>query len=368
VATLRVRERVPLAPLTSLELGGDAERWVCAETEAEVLEALRAARADREPVTVLGGGSNVVVPDEGVRGLVLQMGLRGVELRQQGEHVLVTAQAGEPWDPLVERTVGEDLAGLECLSGIPGLVGAAPIQNVGAYGQEVSDTVRTVRVVDTRTFEVRELSAQECGFGYRDSAFKRDPGRSVVLAVTFALRSGGAPTVRYAELERALGETAPDLQSVRRTVIGLRRRKGMVIDPADPERRTAGSFFTNPVVHDAVAEQVVARALEMGAATDAADVPRWPAGAGTTKLAAGWLIERAGIAKGWRVGPVGVSSRHALALVHHGDGHTRDLLHLALEVRARVSERFGVWLRPEPVLLGGRHALWSEREEPHEGT
>jgi UDP-N-acetylmuramate dehydrogenase len=363
VAGLRVRERVPLAPLTSLALGGAAERFVTAGDAAAIVDALRTARDDGLAATILGGGSNVVVPDEGVAGLVVHVASRGMTLRREGDITLVTAQAGEPWDPLVARTVADGLAGLECLSGIPGLVGATPIQNVGAYGQEVGETVRRVRVVDRRTLEVRDLRAEDCGFAYRDSVFKRHPGRHVVLEVELALRPGGAPAVRYAELARTLGGTTPTLARVRDTVIALRRSKGMVIDPQDDERHSAGSFFTNPVVTDDQAERVIARAVEVGAASSAADVPRWPAGPGRSKLAAGWLIERAGLAKGLRWGPVGISSRHALALVHHGGGSTRELLDLALHVRATVKERFGVHLRPEPVLLGSQHTLWDPSPE-----
>ncbi|MFW6050387.1 MAG: UDP-N-acetylmuramate dehydrogenase [Myxococcota bacterium] len=362
MADLPIRRAVPLAPLTTLELGGPAEHFVEADDVPTVTSALRWAAARGMPATLLGGGSNVVVPDAGVAGLVVRLGLRGVAMRRDGDRVLVTAAAGEPWDALVARTVDAGLAGLECLSGIPGLVGATPIQNVGAYGQEVAETLARVRVLDRRTLEVHDLGPSECGFAYRDSRFKREPGRHAVLEVTFALVPGGAPAVRYAELERALeeaGDEAPTLAAVRDTVLRLRRAKGMVIDPDDANRRSAGSFFTNPVVSDAEAARVVERALALGVARDPSEVPRWPAGGGRTKLAAGWLIERAGIAKGHRQGHVGVSSRHALALVHHGGGTTDELLALARRVRDTVHARFGVTLVPEPVLLGATDPLWS---------
>jgi UDP-N-acetylmuramate dehydrogenase len=349
---LAIAADVPLAPLTTLELGGRARHLAEATDEAAVIEALRWAEGHGGPrglpVLVLGGGSNVVVADAGWGGLVVRIASRGVQVAAPaGGEVLVTAQAGEPWDALVADTVGRGLAGLECLSGIPGLAGATPIQNVGAYGQEVADTIRAVRAVERRTLRVVDLPPEACRFGYRDSAFRRDPDRYVVLAVTFALRPGGAPTVRYQELGAALDAAAapPGLGSVRDTVIALRRRKSMVVDAGDDNRRSVGSFFTNPVVPEADAARVAATAAPV-------ELPRWPAGAGLVKLPAGWLIEQAGIAKGMRRGPVGVSTRHALALVHLGGGTTAALVALAREVRDAVRARFGITLTPEPVLIG----------------
>lgn len=348
--SFEIREDVPLAPLTTFELGGNAQYFAEAATDADVVEALGWARDRAVPLTVLGGGSNVVVGDAGVEGLVLRIVPRGASFGDDG---VVTAAAGELWDPFVSECVARELAGLECLSGIPGLVGAAPIQNVGAYGQEVSETIERVRVLDRLDLGIRDLSAAECGFAYRDSFFKRNPDRYVVLEVTFALRPGGAPAVRYAELARALeGSSSSTLSEARETVIGLRRNKSMVIDPGDPNRRCAGSFFTNPIVGDAAAHEVARLAVERGLASDEAAVPSWPAGEGRAKLAAGWLIERAGIDKGMRRGNVGISSRHCLALVHHGGGTTEELLDLARHVRARVRDTWGITLAPEPVLLG----------------
>lgn len=337
------RARVALAPCSTLELGGDAEHFVEAEDEATIVEALRWAAERGAPVTILGGGSNVVIADEGVRGLVIRIATRGIEIDPASGRVVVAA--GEPWDPIVALAVGEGLAGIECLSGIPGLAGATPIQNVGAYGQEVAETIESVRVLDRTTFEVGTLTPEACDFAYRDSRFKRHPDRFVVLGVTFALRPRGAPAVRYAELQRALaGEVVPTLARVRDTVIALRRAKSMGIDPDDENRRSVGSFFTNPIVDADTAARV------LGVHPDA---PHWPAAEGRTKLAAGWLIERAGIRRGERAGTVGVSSRHALALVHHGGGRTADLLQLAARIRAAVRDAFGITLVPEPVFLGG---------------
>jgi UDP-N-acetylmuramate dehydrogenase len=355
--SLTVRDDVPLAPLTTLELGGLARHLVEAADEGTILEALAWAEARGLPAFVLGGGSNVVVGDAGWEGLVVRVATRGRAYTYAGHEVRLTAAAGEPWDELVAGTVERGLAGLECLSGIPGLAGATPIQNVGAYGQEVADTIRVVRVFDRRDEIVLELPPSACGFGYRDSAFRREPGRHVVLDVTFGLRQDGAPTLRYRELAEALAASParPTLADTRAAVLALRRRKSMVIDAADPNRRSAGSFFTNPIVPVDVAERLAARAAAEGVVASAADVPRWAAEPGHVKLSAGWLIERAGFAKGLRVGAVGISTAHALALVNHGGGTTRELLSLALGVRDAVRARFGVTLAPEPIVVG---AAW----------
>ena len=351
--SLEIRDDVPLAPLTTLELGGRARHFVDAADEATILEALAWATARAEPVLVLGGGSNVVVADAGFDGLVIRVGSRGRRYLSVGREVRLTAAAGEPWDDLVADAVARGLAGLECLSGIPGLAGATPIQNVGAYGQEVADTIRSVRVFDRRDETILELPSSACAFAYRDSAFRRDPERHVVLGVTFGLRPNGAPTLRYGELADALaGAAAPTLAATRQAVLALRRRKSMVIDAADPNRRSAGSFFTNPIVADEVAARLAARAVADGVVAAAADVPRWPAGPGLVKLSAGWLIERVGLPKGMRSGAVGISTAHALALVHHGGGSTAELLALAHRVRDAVRDRFGVALAPEPIFVG----------------
>ena len=348
----RTRADVPLAPLTTLGLGGPARRLVTAYDEEEVVAAVLGAK--RDPVLVLGGGSNVVVADEGFDGVVVHVASHGLSARPDGDDVLLTAQAGEDWDGLVEHAVSEDLAGLEAMSGIPGRVGASPVQNVGAYGTDVSHVVDRVRALDRTSRRVVELSAKQCAFGYRASRFKADPDRWVVLAVTYRLVPGaaGAP-VRYAELARTLGVelggTAP-VAEVRSAVLGLRRGKGMVVSPDDPDSRSAGSFFTNPVLGPfdlaAFADRVKARLGDV-------EVPGHPDGDGRTKLSAAWLIERAGFGKGHGPGPVGLSSKHVLALVHRGGGTTRDLLAVAREVRDGVHEAFGVELVPEPVLVGG---------------
>jgi UDP-N-acetylmuramate dehydrogenase len=348
---IAIENHVPLAPLTTLELGGPARFFVRADSEAVVAEALQWARGRGLPVFVLGGGSNLVVSDAGFEGLVLQVAPPGLTFQAAGGEVLVEAGAGQPWDALVDQAVARDLAGVECLAGIPGLVGATPIQNVGAYGQEVSETIRRVRVLDRKSLQVADLEPEACGFGYRDSAFKRAPDRVVVLAVTFALRPGGAPTLRYPELRAAL-PGQPGLAEVRDTVRRLRAAKSMLLISGDENRRSAGSFFMNPLVAPEQAERIAAQAVSEGLVQEAAQVPRFPAAGGQVKLAAGWLIERAGLAKGFRQGAVGISTRHALALVHHGGGSTALLLALARHVRDTVAARFGVRLVPEPTLLG----------------
>jgi len=347
MTTLEIEREVPLAPLTSLELGGPAKYFVRAGDETTLVEALRWS-ADREMRSaILAGGSNLIVPDEGYEGLVVQMAIDALDFREGGT---VCAGAGVAWETVVDGAVARSWAGLECLSGIPGSAGATPIQNVGAYGAEVAKVIARVRVIRRDTLAFDELAPEDCGFGYRDSLFKREPGRFIVSAVDFALRPNGPGTVRYAELEKYTGPDAT-LAEIRRTVRDLRRRKSMLIEPGDPNRRSAGSFFLNPVVSAADADRLVERALEDKLVTTAEEVPRYPSEGAQVKLAAGWLIEKAGVAKGTRRGAIGVSSKHALALVHHGGGTTAELLAFADEIRVRVRDRFGVTLEREPRLL-----------------
>jgi UDP-N-acetylmuramate dehydrogenase len=351
-----LEREVALAPYTTFGLGGPARYFARATSERALIDALGFAQAQGLKVAILGGGSNLVVADRGFPGLVIQIALRGLEIALRGAVAELHAMAGEPWDGLVESCVARDLAGLECLSGIPGLTGATPIQNVGAYGQDVAQVIARVRVLDRRTLAVAELEPSECGFGYRTSAFKRDPERCVVLGVSFRLQLGGEPLVAYAELERALARRAEPrtLAAVRSAVLELRRGKSMLFDPQDENGRSAGSFFLNPVVTAAQAERIVELALQHGLCARAEEVPRFPAGDDRVKLAAAWLVEHAGGHKGLRSasGALGISTRHALALVHHGGGTSAELIAFARELRDRVQERFRVELTPEPVFMG----------------
>jgi UDP-N-acetylmuramate dehydrogenase len=340
-----------LSDLTTLRLGGPARHLVEARTEQDVVDAVEQADATNEPLLVLAGGSNVVIADDGFPGTVIRILTSGIE-RENGT---LTAQAGEPWDPLVQQAVNDGLAGIECLSGIPGSVGATPIQNVGAYGQEVSETITAVRVHDRETHRTQDLTPEECGFTYRSSVFKRTPNRWVVLAVTYALRpQPHSMPIRYPELARALnvepGATAP-LQATRDAVLALRRRKGMVLDPADPDSVSAGSFFTNPILDAGEFERLEQRVRQkLG---DHARPPAFPEPDGRVKTSAAWLVERAGYARGYGdPRTIAVSSKHSLALTNRGGGTAAQLLQLAHEIADGVEATFGVRLVPEPVLVG----------------
>ncbi|GLZ07578.1 UDP-N-acetylenolpyruvoylglucosamine reductase [Actinomadura sp. NBRC 104412] len=352
-------EEVNLAGYTTLRLGGPARRFVEATTEAELVAAVRRADDEGEPVLVLGGGSNLVVSDDGFPGTVVRVGTRGVDRSPaDGGGVRVRVQAGEEWEPFVARCVEDGLTGVECLSGIPGRVGATPIQNVGAYGQDVSETIVRVRAYDRRTRKIVEFRREECGFTYRHSAFKGHD-RYVILEVTYELReSEASQPIAYAELARKLdvepGATVP-LKEAREAVLELRRGKGMVLDPADPDTRSAGSFFTNPIL-DAERLAELERRVAERLGPDAR-FPRYaespgPDGEPRTKTSAAWLIDKAGFTKGHALGPVRISGKHTLALTNPGDGSTADLLALARQVRDGVRDAFGVELVNEPVFVG----------------
>jgi UDP-N-acetylmuramate dehydrogenase len=339
-----------LADYTTLGLGGPAKTFVTASTEADLIDAVRAADAAGEPVLLIGGGSNLVIADDGFPGAVVHVASRGVRYAAADGHVDVTAAAGEDWDDVVAAVVAEGLAGLECLSGIPGRAGATPIQNVGAYGHEVAEVITAVRVFDRRGGQIRILPNERCRFSYRTSLFKAgEPGRYLVLDVTFRLaRQARSMPVTYAELASELdveqGERA-GVSEVRSGVLNIRARKGMLLDPGDPDSRSAGSFFTNPVLSAGEFARVAAAA--------GGPVPRFDAGGGRVKVPAAWLIERAGFGKGYGApGRARVSSKHTLALVNAGGATTADLLALAREIRDGVRAAFGVTLEPEPTLVG----------------
>ncbi len=395
-----VREPVRLSRFTTLGLGGPARHFVVAGTDEEIIAAVRAADRRDEPLLVLGGGSNLVISDDGFPGTVIQVATKGIHRTtdpgagpdaagpgqaEPGAPVTLTVAAGEDWDTVVASCVAADLAGLECLSGIPGLAGATPIQNVGAYGQEVADTITRVRAYDRATAEVVDLAAADCGFGYRTSAFKRSitppavTGRFVVLGVTFQLTSDRlSQPLRYAELAGALGLDAvrqdegrqdegaqgegarAPLGDVRSAVLRLRRGKGMVLDPGDPDSRSAGSFFTNPVL-DAGQFAALRRVVDQRCGPGV-PIPQFPAEPGQVKVPAAWLIGQAGFHKGYqgarragggRPGPAAhISTKHTLALVNPGDARTADVIGLAREIRDQVRDLFGIELASEPVLVG----------------
>jgi UDP-N-acetylmuramate dehydrogenase len=334
----RLRRDVPLAARTTFEVGGPAAFLLEVDEGDDVCEALAWARARGVPVFVLGGGSNLLVAERGFAGLVVQVCIQGFKLF--GERVLVGA--GESLDGVVERAGREGLSGLECLSGIPGTIGATPVQNVGAYGQEIGDAVTAVRAIDRASGELISLPRDACEFSYRGSAFKRKfAGRFVITEVELLLDPSGAPSVKYPELAKALS-ASPTLADVRNTVMALRRSKSMVVSRDDPNRRSAGSFFVNPVVAEAHADAIAA---------GAPGLPRYPAEGGV-KLSAAWLIEQAGFAKGSADGAVGLSTRHALAIVNRGGATGGEIVRFAGRVRTAVRMRFGVLLEHEPVLLG----------------
>jgi len=346
---LELKENVPLAPRTTLGVGGLARYFVAAHSEPEVQEALTWANQRGAPVRVLGGGSNLVVSDQGFSGLVLAVELRGIGYGARAGETELTAAAGEPWDNVVASAVSRGLSGLEGLSGIPGSAGATPIQNVGAYGQEVAETIRSVRVIDRATGEPRELSADACRFAYRDSFFKSEaPESFVVTAVRFGLTQRPPAPPSYPDLQREVARRkleTPSVQELRDCVLAVRAEKSMLLDAADPNGRSCGSFFLNPIVTAAAAEHVKRIAGDI-------PVPTYPQPDGRIKLAAGWLIERSGFGKGFRDGNVGLSTKHALAIVAHSGATAAEVRQLSERIRAAVQTRFDVSLTPEPNFWG----------------
>ena len=335
------RAGVPLAPLGTLGVGGPA-RWYVRVESVEQAQAANAWACDRGlPLFTLGAGSNTVIADDGFAGLVAHVAIAGVEMHAGADEARVDAGAGEPWDSLVARLVDEGYAGVECLSGIPGLTGGTPIQNVSAYGQEVADTIESVTAIDRTSGDPIVIPAAACGFSYRQSRFKQgDIGRFIVCRVAFRLRRG-APTVTYPDVVRWVereGRREPGVKDVRGAVLHIRRRKGMVLDSSDPDTRSVGTFFMNPVVPTAVQETLGA--------------PGFPMKDGRVKIPAAWLIERSGFPKGFVAGPVGLSSKHPLALVNRGGARASDVVDLACRIKRTVLERYGIALRPEPVFVG----------------
>ncbi len=355
--SVTIQENVSLARFTTLGVGGPARYFCVATSEAEIQEGLAFAEGHGLPVFVLGGGSNLLVADAGFPGLVLQAALHGVTFagEESDGAVRVTAGAGEDWDAFVGNCVERNLAGVECLSGIPGWVGGSPVQNIGAYGQEVSETIVSVCVYDRRERRSVVLPAADCGFAYRTSLFNTVArGRYLVLSVTFDLTPGGAPLLRYGDVRRYFeerGEASPSLPAVREAVRAIRARKSMLLQPDDPDCRSAGSFFKNPIVSLDVFAAIEAAARVAGVLAAGESVPHYTDSAGV-KVPAAWLIERSGFSRGYGTGRVGLSRKHTLAIVNRGDATAGDVLALVDEIRAGVHARFGVTLHPEPVFVG----------------
>jgi UDP-N-acetylmuramate dehydrogenase len=344
-------ENKPLAPFTTFEIGGPARWFVEAVSEEEIVEATTWAQEHSLPLFVLGGGSNLLVADAGFSGLVLKISLRGVTaVPGQSGQTIYQAAAGEDFEHCVQRTIEDGCAGLECLAGIPGTVGGTPVQNVGAYGQEVASSIERVRAYDLASRAFVEFNATECGFSYRRSRFNSvDRDHYIVTRVDYRLTPGGAPTLRYVDLQRAFAGVEPTLVEVAAQVRHLRQSKGMLLVEDDPNCRSAGSFFKNPVVDEDQYRQIAAASPTVP--------PRFPAGPDQVKIPAAWLIEQSGFPKGYRLGPAAVSSRHTLALINLGASVGRsasasDILALAAQIKAAVQARFNLQLEIEPVLLG----------------
>jgi UDP-N-acetylmuramate dehydrogenase len=347
---MTVLENVYLAPLTTLKVGGPARYFTEPKSAAEVAEAVNFARSKDLPLFVLGGGSNLVVSDAGWPGLVLKLAVRGIEERTENGKTLFDVGAGEEWDRFVARAVARNCAGVECLSGIPGSVGGTPVQNVGAYGQEVSETIESVQVFDLIDGQVRELCAEACGFQYRTSIFNTsERGRFIILRVTYSLTPGGKPRIDYADLKKHFAgfQNIPSLTSTREAVRRIRAAKAMLITAGDEDCRSAGSFFKNPVLSAEQYDQLMARAKAKGL-----QVPSYPALDAQRKVSAAWLVEHSGFSKGYSSGRVGISRKHALAIVNRGEASAADILGLKEHILQRVEELWNIHLEPEPVFVG----------------
>lgn len=346
-----LEQNIPLAPLTTFKIGGPARFFVEALSRAEVEEAVTFARAQNLPLFVLGGGSNLVIADAGWPGLVLKVGISGFEQRPGRENgrALFDVGAGESWDRFVAHAVAAECAGVECLSGIPGSVGATPVQNVGAYGQEVSETIEAVEAFDRRDGQIRELCNEACGFSYRSSIFNTtERDRFIILRATYALTPGGAPHLEYADLKRYFEghKNPPTLAETREAVCQIRARKGMLIVPGDPDCQSAGSFFKNPILSDEQLNDLRKRASAKGLT-----LPAYPALAQRHKVSAAWLVDHSGFPRGYDAGRVGISHKHALAIVNRGGATAADVIALKEQIQQRVKATWGVRLEPEPVFI-----------------
>jgi UDP-N-acetylmuramate dehydrogenase len=354
---MTIQENVPLAPLTTLRVGGAARYFAELKREDEVRDAAQFATTRELPLFVLGGGSNLVVADSGWPGLVVRIAIGGITSpdtnNATGNAVLFTVGAGVNWDDFVAQTVVQNCGGVECLSGIPGSVGGTPVQNVGAYGQEVSDTIESVRAFDLKQDRVVALPKPACGFRYRSSIFNgTERGRYIITHVNYRLKRGGAPSLKYAEVEKHFAgllaqKQMPSLAETREAVRAIRRSKGMLLVPGDADCRSAGSFFKNPVLSEEECKTLAARAASRGL-----EIPSYPALDAQHKVPAAWLVEHSGFSKGYRLGAAGISQKHALALINRGDARAADIVALKNEIQSRVREAWGILLEPEPVFVG----------------
>lgn len=345
---MNIQENVPLAPLTTFQVGGPARYLISVQTEEELSEAVRLGRARGLPLFILGGGSNLVVSDWGWGGLVLKIALRGIQQANKDGKTVFEVGAGEDWDSFVAHTVSLNCGGIECLSGIPGTVGGTPVQNVGAYGQEVAETITSIRVLDLEQNQIREIENRDSGFAYRSSIFNSPARRRyIVLRVSFALTPGALPRIEYADLKKFFGARSPSLQETRDAVRQIRRSKAMLLVEGDPDCRSAGSFFKNPIVTPEQCDDINRRPAARGER-----VPQFPAADQKMKISAAWLVEHAGFSKGFHRGPVAISSKHALAIINRGGARAADIFAFKNQIQKGVRETFGIELQPEPVFVG----------------
>lgn len=347
---MTIQENVALAPMTTLQVGGPARFFAEARHEDDVRATVDFSKTRGVPLFVLGSGSNLVVADSGWPGLILRIAIGGLTSESSGNSVLFSVGAGCDWDTFVAQAVVQNCGGVECLSGIPGSVGGTPVQNVGAYGQEVAETIESVRAFDTREGRTVVLPRPACGFRYRASIFNTGQrGRYIILRVNYRLRRGAAPSLKYADLQKHFAEskTPPSLARVREAVREIRRAKGMLLVPGDPDSRSAGSFFKNPILTAEQFENLTGRAAEKNL-----EIPSYPALQAHHKISAAWLVEHSGFSKGFRLGEAAISTKHALALVNTGSAHARDIIHLKETVQQQVQAEWGILLDPEPVFVG----------------
>ena len=351
---LEIRENVSLAEFTTLKIGGRAQFFCAAQSEDEVRKAVEFAERNNLKIFILGGGSNVLIADEGFDGLVLQVALKGISIVQvDNETVNVTVQAGEVWEQFVAFCVAENLQGIECLSGIPGFCGGTPVQNVGAYGQEVSETIVSVKCFDRKTKESVQIFNQRCGFAYRSSIFNTtEKNRFIVLSVTFALSQNGAPKILYRDLQNYFGEKNPNLQETRQAVIAIRAAKSMVIGDKDENSKSVGSFFKNPIVSLEKFREIERQTKNLKIIQEGENVPNYKVDDKSVKIPAAWMIEKSGFEKGYKLGNVGISTKHTLAIVNLGGASAEDVLKLKSEIQNKVKEKFDVLLTPEPIFVG----------------